>query len=137
MSSGIGIVEDWAFDTLSGDATLASLVTGVHSGSAPDDAVYPFVVLGEFSARPNLTLDGTVQIIHVSFEVIALDRNTESYSRVEAIHERVFQLLHQKSGVGDGGTVYGCLYESSSREAYTQNNLPIRIEAGQYRAVVR
>lgn len=40
------------YQKLSGDSTLVGLVTGVYD-NVPEDAVYPYVVIGEVNATPD------------------------------------------------------------------------------------
>lgn len=137
MPDPIGIVQDWAGNLLKSDPDLLTIISGVYSGQADENAEWPYIVLGEWASRNNLTLDGILQVAHVDFKVIAVSRGDQSDLVIEKAQERVFALLHCQSGEGNQGTVYGCTNESSDRDAYTISDVIYRVQADHYHAVVR
>lgn len=138
MPDAIGIVEAWAGPRLSSDATLQSLAPGgVYSGQASEGAGWPYVVLGEWNARAVSNINGDLVISHVEFEVIAISKGDDSFIPVENILQRVYTLLHQQRGSGNGGEVYSCVQDSSDRDAYSTNDVIYRVQSDHYRAVVR
>jgi hypothetical protein len=62
-------VQTALYATLTGDGTLMGLITGVHDGRAPEDVLYPYVVIGEAIETPDNSHDRfgrqTVHTLHV------------------------------------------------------------------------
>ena len=81
------------YSTLSGDATLGALISGVFS-HVPQGTVFPYVVMGEGESQDYSTKTSTAEIITSELFVLSRERGAKETLDIMA---RVKELLHQVS----------------------------------------
>ena len=132
--SAVIAAERFIYEALTGDAALMSMVTGVFRDTAPEDAEYPlvrFALYGDGQTHRNDS--GRMLWSRLDFVVTAVGEG-ESRTALDAIADRIKQVLHRSSGGQvlsalqvapvayedrDGERVYqylGAVYEITVRE---------------------
>ncbi len=100
MTAPSRALQEAVFDTLSGDATLATLLGGANVfDGVPRNQPAPYVHLGELTARDWST--STEAGTEITFAVVAWSR-TEGRSEGLAIADRAVALLHDAALTLDG-----------------------------------
>ncbi len=135
MSSEIGAVEAWLYDTLNDDATLGALVTGVYAYQAPDTATFPYVLFNQQSGVDVQGVGPTRIMSNMLYTVRAVTDGT--MGSLVTISDRIDTLLQAQSGSNSDGTVLACVRE----EVFTMNEIidsrPYRNLGGIYRIFVQ
>lgn len=119
------VVAEWLHDTLSGDAALMALVTGVYDTLAPQNSQPPFVVFQEQSGRDVLT----VAARRIMYSGVWLAKGIVkggSFVPLLAIMARVDALLGHTSGTTDEGAVLSCTRRSTVRYVETAGGVAYR-----------
>ncbi len=107
---------EWLTTTLNADSTLTGLVTGgIWRGSAPVEAVPPYVVMNFQAGSDVLTLNGVRLFDSLLFQIKAIGPGTMTTTLLLAANE-IDSLLKRTSGVPltvDGlGAILACFRES-------------------------
>lgn len=84
---------------LTGDATLTSIITGVHYGVAKENVLFPYVIFHKQTGNPRWTFnrqDGDTERFFI--KGLALDTATQSGQEIaESINERIKVVLTDTS----------------------------------------
>jgi len=105
----VRIVDQWLYQTLTQDATLASLVgTRVYSHLAPLGAAYPLIIFAPQSAVDVAGLGTNRVITSLVYQIKAVGTGG-SFAAIEPILDRVDTILQNPPGVP--GTIHGLLRE--------------------------
>lgn len=152
MPSGTGLeaaaADQWIFSTLSGDATLVSLLQAAYGGenppspefysdAMPPDVIYPYVIwqlqtpVGDLMVTDGITVWSTMD-----FLVRVIDRG-QSYATITPIYGRIHQLLHRASGSVALGVVGECLRLRPLKMPSIDDAIQYRILGGVYRLRVQ
>lgn len=82
-------VQTALYAKLTADTALMAAVTGVHDGRAPEDAVYPYIVIGEAIETPDNAHDRfgrqTVHTLHVWDQARGFKRVLQIGTQVNAL----------------------------------------------------
>ena len=129
--------ETWLYGVLSGDATLAGLVsTRIYGYLAPNSATYPLVVY-QYQAGSDLMGVGTARIWSDSVYVIKAIAKAETFGTLKTIADRIDTLLHAESGSATGGSVVGCVRERAYSLVEVVDTVQLRHLGGIYRILVQ
>jgi hypothetical protein len=83
--SPMGAIQDAVYDVLTADVTLMTLVSGIYD-AVPENAEFPYVVIGEALELPDDRLDGygreTVLTLHVWSRHRGFSEATEILARL-------------------------------------------------------
>ena len=102
--------EQWIYDVLTDDATLAALITGVYSYVAPDTATDPFVVFSYANDGEDEQGVGGVRLYSVMRYTIRAVAMCETFSSLATIADQIDTLLHGKFAAGpSGGVIVECI----------------------------
>ncbi len=131
-------VDTWLYGRLTGDATLMALTPG---GVAPDDvtpaatAPYPYVRYVNLAAVPTATLQGA-RIVGQLVYLVEVVGKTGSFLSLRAAADRVYELLHQQSGVSVNpadGLILKCVAEDESRRVVDESGVRFRFLGNRWR----
>lgn len=126
-------VNQWIYETLSGDATIASLVgTRIYEGLAPQGAALPFVVF-QFMAGADVVAVGAVRVMNSGLYQVKAICQGESYSPAAAIADRIDTLLQGANGSVSDGVIYGCTREQPLTLIEQEHGIQYRHVGGLYR----
>jgi hypothetical protein len=126
-------VDRWLYNTLTADAELMALVTGVYSLPAPSSAVLPYVVYQE-QASADIRGVGPHRIgISGTWLVRGVAKTSSWAGVIDDIAERVDTLLQAGSGSAQGGVIWACVRERPFRLVENVTSGQFRHNGGQYR----
>lgn len=125
--------EEWLYQTLSGDATLAGLVSGVYAYQIPQDASLP-AVLYSYNRGQDVQGVGTARVMaSLVYQVKAVVQG-ESLAPALPIARRIDALLQGAVNITVAdGQVLACVRESIVSYAETDEGLAFRHLGGLYR----
>lgn len=104
------LAESYIYTTLSGDATLMALVTGIYSTVAPEGSTYPFIVFASL-AGTDVQEFGPLRTMSQQLYAIKAISNTPSLGVLDTALARVDALLQGKQVSLPGGYVLGARRE--------------------------
>lgn len=96
--SAQSVIEQWIYAQLSGDATLVSLVGGRFYStevSQDDDTAFPCVLFSYYTGRDLMVQNASRVWTECVYKVTVIGLD-QPFSALEAIHQRVDNLLHRK-----------------------------------------
>jgi hypothetical protein len=97
----------WMQSTLNADGVLAAALGGrIFEVPAPPDAADPFLAVQQYQSPADVYTNGAILIMtHVYYKLIVAQRGTSVSSpfNIEAIDQRITQVLHGKSGTTTTG----------------------------------
>ncbi len=109
--SAPALAESYLYSTLSGDATLMALITGVYSTVAPQGAVYPFIVFASLAGKDIQEIGPLRTMSQQLYEIKAIS-NAPSIVGLDAIMARVDALIQGHGPVTlSGGYILGARRE--------------------------
>lgn len=113
MASPTPIADDFIVDTLTGDATLMALISGVWSErNVPQGTDTPYIVFG-YRGGSLLRVVGTVRYWHdLVYDIKAVGVAT-AYNALVTIANRIDTLLELAQGAADGGTIVVSEFEGA------------------------
>lgn len=127
-------VDEWLYNTLAADNTLAALVAGrIYATVAPQTAKYPHVRFSEQSSTDTLGIDGTRILETCLFTVLTITDEPSWQGLGRQAADRVDELLHGASGIAGGTTIGTCHREQSLRYVDTVDTKQFRLLGGIYR----
>jgi hypothetical protein len=129
----------WMFGVLSADATLKTLIgnpTRIFDGEAPQNSVFPYLVLGFQSSIPTFTIKAERHHANVVYLVKAVIKGT-AYGPVREIAERADAVLHAQRGTVSGGEVFLAVGEEEIKQAYSEDGVSYREMGRYYRLLAR
>lgn len=99
MADVLYTVQAYVFDTLAADVTLTTLIGGassprIYQGSAPQGAVFPFVLVKHITSIPDLSKNGARRVWSQSLWEVTAVKDGRSYSAISTIVSRLDVLLH-------------------------------------------
>ena len=107
----LSAIDEYIYQTLSADGTLTSLLGApdeIHVDTIHDKEVYPYILATMLSTAQTQVVNGYDVLTTADYQVRAVDR-AQSYQAVKPIAGRIYQLLHQASGVVSDGLVLKCI----------------------------
>lgn len=129
----IARVLKWIYTTLSGDATLAGLVSGrIYDGLAPQGSLFPFVVFNH-QGGADLRGVGTARAFNNSLYQVKAVIDKGSFVTIATIADRIDTLLHGVNGTADNGVILGCVREQPLMLIEQENGVQYRHAGGIYR----
>jgi len=87
---GINNLQQALYSRLNSDTVIAASVSGVYD-TVPEGAVFPYIVVGNFSALDSSTNSSV--ITEITFDIHAFSR-TEGKLVVQQLASQIFELLH-------------------------------------------
>lgn len=107
-------VGPWIFGRLSGDATLAGLVsTRIYRGVAPQGAAYPLITFSPQSGLPFAGVAGSILAQSDLWQVKVIGSG-DSPASIRPISDRVIQLLHKAPpSVVNGVQIAECTFQQN------------------------
>lgn len=113
MADPVVAAERFLFGTLTGDATIAAIVSArIYGYIAPPAAAHPYILYTQRAAGDDLTALGAIRIYsQFVYDVRVVDK-TESYIALEAGSAAITAALHKASGSNVSGAIVGCVKES-------------------------
>lgn len=128
----------WIFTTLTNDPTVAGLIGNrAYHGVAPAQAQYPFVVFQMLSAGNDLMTVGTARIWSAPLFIVKAVCKGSSTRPIEAIVNRIDQLLHAGSGAVTNGVIVECVRERPFDLPTNENGVVFQQLGGEYRVRVQ
>lgn len=127
-----GVVAAWISGVLAGDGQMTTLAPGgVHEGVVPQGvAAFPSIVLRPSEDAPMSAVSvvgGEIVLWQGGYEILALDRDTESYVAAEQAAARAANLLHlAQQSLGVGWQVDACRWVGSGRGQFDISGVPFR-----------
>lgn len=113
----------WLFESIAGNTDIAALIPGgVHQDVAPDDTVYPFVVIQEIASPPVENAHADLIGDREHWIVKAYERGV-SHTIVDTIDEKIRALLHKASAPGIIHCLAGMRRPQADKD---RNDNPIR-----------
>ncbi len=76
------------YSELNGDATLATMITGIYS-HVPQDTAFPYVVIGDVSSSDDSTKGATISRVNVSLTAYSRDRGNKEVMEIIAEIKRI------------------------------------------------
>lgn len=130
----------WLYATLSGDATLMALVTGVYTWPVPEGAALPYVLFQEQSAR-DLTALGPHRVWVDGLWLVRAVAEARSWGgNLETAANRIDALLQAASGAVVAplppGNVWACVRVQPFRLTETAQSRSIKHLGGIFRLYV-
>lgn len=101
-------VYTWLYNTLHGDATLLTYVTGVYAGTAPDGAVDPYVVYNWQGGADVMVANGRRVMNNSLYQVKVVGQASTNIAKITSAADRIDTLLQRASGTVSGGTILFC-----------------------------
>ncbi len=129
--------ERWLYTVLSGDATLAGLVSGVFAYMAPSTASLPYVVYTMQSGRDLNGLGPTRWWSDTRYLVRGIAETTTFGGDLKTIADRIDAVLQAASGTVVDGTVVVCVREQPFSMVEVANERQYRHLGGVYRLIVQ
>lgn len=138
MADELTRVDQWLYETLSGDAALGSAVgTRVYADVAPQGAAFPYLVFS-YQGGSDKRGVGTARYFVEALYLVKAVRQGESYQPLQTVMDRVDALLQGSSGgTATGGTVYASVREQSVRFPEVTEGRQYRHLGGVYRITVQ
>lgn len=107
------IIALWIVGTLSADATLASLSTGITSRIYDTEAsqletTYPIIIF-EHRSGVYRHYNGSLRLLLDAEYCIKVIGSNHSYDQLATIYDRINTLLDEGSGLPTGGRIVACL----------------------------
>lgn len=130
----------WIHTTLTGDATITSLVGArVADDPAPAAMAEPLIVFGLLSTNDVATAAGVYRVMTDSLWLIRAIGEGESYEQLAAIATRIDQLFHRAAASVTGGTVFSSTREREHRQSELdqQTGKQYRHLGGEYRVLTQ
>jgi hypothetical protein len=142
MTAGIEhvAIQEFLFEKLRDDSAVAALVAGrVYADKAPAGAVFPFVILIEQAASPDVMGVGARRIMAGGLWQVKGVVQAESFGgTLASLAAAIDAALHGKAGTVDNGVVLACTRESTFRLAETgPAGEPYRHLGGLYRVLAQ
>lgn len=136
MSSGILVPEQFIASTLTGDATLMAMVSGVYEAPA-DKPTGVYVTFYRMRPGTDVTVvAGNIVFTNELYQV-AVHKQTDDYNDILPAFERVHLLLHLAEGVVSQGRVLRCRRVNTISQKAIEDNLPYRKLGGIYQIYVQ
>jgi len=130
-------VEQWLYELLAGDQTLAGLVSGrIYGYLAPPGAALPLVIYSYQSGHDVRGVGPTRVMAEATYQVKAVDRGP-SFANVKAIADRLDSLLQGASGDVVDGQVLMCVRENQVAYVEVDSGIQYRHLGGLYRIVAQ
>jgi hypothetical protein len=132
------IADQWIFQTLKNDTTLANLVGGtasprIYADIAPADAAAPYIVFQNQSAVDSQGI-GAIRIMVDALYVVRGIAPTDTFGGALAqIADRVDTLLHDVAGTAGGGNIVASVREAPFRLTEPRDGKVWRHLGGIYR----
>ena len=126
-------VDKWLYTMLSSDTTLMSLATGIYTFPVPTTAVLPYVVYQE-QTPIDIQGVGAARIgITGLWLVRGVARATSWGGTLDAIADRIDEVLQAKAGSNIDGVIWACGRERPFRLIENVTTGQYRHAGGQYR----
>lgn len=115
--TAVGLAEEFVYQALSGDATLAALVgTSIYARRIPEGGTYPAIVYQLYSSTDAIAI-GFAYYLTTSYYIVRVADRTTTIGGIDAIAKRVYQLLHGQANVQlAGGAMLACQRERNLPE---------------------
>lgn len=137
MANELPLIEQWLYQTLSGDATIVGLIGNrVFAYLIPQDATLPALVYTFQNAQDVEGCTGCRLIVKATYQVKAVDKS-ESVAGVKALNDRVDALLQRKTGAVTGLDVLTCLRQYPFEYVELQDGAQFRHAGGVYEIVAQ
>ncbi len=104
------LLQSAIFSQLTADSSLAGLISGVYD-HVPDDAIYPFITIGESQMRDNSNVQNAGTDQHISMRIFSREAGRK---QAATIMERVVTLMHQGTLTVSGQQVLLVRFVSST-----------------------
>lgn len=130
-------VDRWLYSTLTGDAALMALVTGVHTWPVPQGAPLPYALFQEQASRDVQGMGPARLWVTGPWLVRAVFETRSWGGALEQVANRIDALLQAQGGVVAGGQVFVCVREQPFRLVETVQSREFRHLGGIYRVMAR
>jgi hypothetical protein len=138
MSGTEGLtVAGWLYETITADAQMASLITGVYDTVAPPDAALPFVVVSEAVTPTDTNALPASRVLVTGEWMVRVTVEGLSWAPAAAAVQRIDQLLQGVTAQQADGQILGCARVSTVKYAESSNGRHYRHLGGIYRVVVK
>lgn len=123
----------WIYSTLAADATITAAVTNkIFDNEAPQGVTTPYIIFQQYvPSRSSLGL-GAVRIKENVQYVVKLVQVTNSYSAMEAVADRIDELLHAKQTTIASGVILSCVRLNEIKYAEPDEGVVFRHLGGIY-----
>lgn len=126
-------IDQWLYERLSGDATLAGMVGGrIYSYLAPQDTAFPFVLFN-YQTGEDIWGVGPARFLVSALYQIKVVSTGPSFLPLKAIADRLDTLLQGTSGAVANGTVYSCMRERALAYVEVSDGVQYRHLGGLWR----
>lgn len=130
-------VDQWLYETLSGDPTLSALVGGrIYSYLAPPTAALPFVLFAHQAGRDVRIVGGRRVLVDMVYQVKAVGSGG-SFQPLKSIADRLDALLQGASGSVVDGVVYMCVREQPLAYVEVEKGVEYRHLGGFWRIIAQ
>jgi hypothetical protein len=139
MSTELGIIDQWLYETLTGDVTVAAAVgSRVYADVAPAGATYPCVV---FSSMAPLDINGAgaTRIATKDLYLVRVIGKGGGFAAIDGAANAVDSLLKKAYEELTGGVILSCLRDKPFQrsEVDSESGATFYSRGGLYRIMVR
>ena len=136
----LSAIDQWIYQTLTGDATLMALIGGVHEHPAPQTMPFPIITYqdqGDFLDVPNTNAVQPIRVVSRGTYLVRVIGKEVPTSALRPIAARIDQLLEGKHGATALGTIAGCSRVRPYKFQEFTDGINYRHLGGMYRITVR
>jgi hypothetical protein len=123
MTAGIEqvAIQEFLFETLRDNSAVAAIVAArIYADRAPSDTTFPFVIIMEQAASPDVMGIGARRIMAGGlWQVKGIVQDASFGGTLASLAAAIDAALHRKAGTVDNGVVLACTRESTFRLAET------------------
>lgn len=132
------VTATWLYTTLSGDATLASLVsTRIYDTVAPQGATLPYIIFHHQGGHDVRGATEATRIMSSDLYLVKMIAQSNSFTPVDTGEARIDALLHRKFGTAAGGTVVASYREQQHLSKYMIDGVMFVEKGGIYRILTQ
>lgn len=134
----VNAADGWLYSVLSGDATLAGLVsTRVYGHIAPQEAAFPLVLFALQSSSDVQILGPNRIMTNMHYVVRGVTEGGSFGGTLKTMAERIDAVLQAASGTVAAGQVFACVREQPFALVETVQGKQYRHLGGVYRLAAR